>query len=93
MGYLIADLFSGLLHWSLDNYGGRSTPVFGAIIDSFQGHHGEAEGGGQWELTEFVFTLSFVYFYFCFRATFHKPKWGGRNTTNLFRIFPDHFSG
>lgn len=45
VGYLIADLFSGLLHWSLDNYGGRSTPVFGAIIDSFQGHHGETAGG------------------------------------------------
>ncbi|CAN0418279.1 unnamed protein product [Hapterophycus canaliculatus] len=40
VGYLIADLWSGLLHWSLDNYGSGETPAFGAIIESFQGHHG-----------------------------------------------------
>lgn len=40
VGYLIADLWSGLLHWSLDNYGSGKTPAFGAIIESFQGHHG-----------------------------------------------------
>ncbi len=38
-GYVLADLGSGVFHWSVDNYGGASTPVLGSIIDSFQGHH------------------------------------------------------
>ena len=39
-GVLIADLVSGVFHWSVDNYGDRNTPVFGAVIEAFQGHHG-----------------------------------------------------
>lgn len=41
IGYLIADLVSGVFHWSVDNYGDGRTPVFGAVIEAFQGHHGE----------------------------------------------------
>lgn len=41
VGYLIADLVSGVFHWSVDNYGDGRTPVFGAVIEAFQGHHGE----------------------------------------------------
>lgn len=39
VGYALADLGSGVYHWGIDNYGGAETPVFGAQIDAFQGHH------------------------------------------------------
>ncbi|KAL8215739.1 hypothetical protein R6Q57_022576 [Mikania cordata] len=39
IGYLFADLGSGVYHWGIDNYGNASTPVFGSQIDAFQGHH------------------------------------------------------
>ncbi|KAL1556018.1 Fatty acid desaturase 4, chloroplastic [Salvia divinorum] len=39
LGYVLADLASGVYHWGIDNYGGAETPVFGAQIDAFQGHH------------------------------------------------------
>jgi len=35
--YLTADLGSGVLHWSTDNYGSKKTPLFGVVIDAFQG--------------------------------------------------------
>lgn len=38
-GYILADLGSGVYHWGIDNYGSASTPVFGAQIEAFQGHH------------------------------------------------------
>lgn len=38
-GYVVADLGSGVYHWGIDNYGGPATPVFGAQIEAFQGHH------------------------------------------------------
>lgn len=41
VGYVVADLVSGVFHWSVDNYGDGSTPVFGGVIEAFQGHHGE----------------------------------------------------
>ncbi|KAF8023826.1 hypothetical protein BT93_F1108 [Corymbia citriodora subsp. variegata] len=39
LGYVLADLGSGVYHWGIDNYGDASTPVFGAQIEAFQGHH------------------------------------------------------
>ncbi|KAK1435633.1 hypothetical protein QVD17_01399 [Tagetes erecta] len=39
IGYLFADLGSGVYHWAIDNYGDASTPVFGFQIDAFQYHH------------------------------------------------------
>ncbi|KAF7831377.1 fatty acid desaturase 4, chloroplastic [Senna tora] len=39
VGYVLADLGSGVYHWAIDNYGDGSTPVFGAQIEAFQGHH------------------------------------------------------
>ncbi|XP_057487273.1 fatty acid desaturase 4, chloroplastic-like [Actinidia eriantha] len=39
VGYVLADLGSGLYHWGIDNYGSASTPVFGSQIEGFQGHH------------------------------------------------------
>lgn len=39
IGYVLADLLSGIYHWGIDNYGSAKTPVFGAQIDAFQGHH------------------------------------------------------
>ncbi|GAV68635.1 Kua-UEV1_localn domain-containing protein [Cephalotus follicularis] len=39
LGYILADLGSGVYHWGIDNYGDPSTPIFGAQIEAFQGHH------------------------------------------------------
>lgn len=39
VGFLAADLGSGVYHWSVDNYGSASTPVLGHQIAAFQGHH------------------------------------------------------
>ncbi|XP_054799667.1 fatty acid desaturase 4, chloroplastic-like [Prosopis cineraria] len=39
VGYILADLGSGVYHWAIDNYGDESTPVFGPQIEAFQGHH------------------------------------------------------
>ncbi|KAK4804886.1 hypothetical protein SAY86_004703 [Trapa natans] len=39
VGYILADLGSGVYHWGIDNYGDASTPVVGAQIEAFQGHH------------------------------------------------------
>ncbi|GER32938.1 Kua-ubiquitin conjugating enzyme hybridlocalisation domain [Striga asiatica] len=39
LGYVLADLGSGIYHWGIDNYGGPNTRVFGSQIEAFQGHH------------------------------------------------------
>lgn len=39
IGYILADLASGVYHWGVDNYGDASTPIFGSQIEAFQGHH------------------------------------------------------
>lgn len=39
VGYVLADLGSGVYHWGIDNYGGPETPIFGGQIEAFQGHH------------------------------------------------------
>ncbi|XVF34026.1 hypothetical protein REPUB_Repub18cG0021600 [Reevesia pubescens] len=39
IGYILADLLSGVYHWGIDNYGDESTPIFGSQIEGFQGHH------------------------------------------------------
>lgn len=45
--WLFADLGSGVLHWSVDNYGNGKTPIMGGIIAAFQGHH-----AAPWTITE-----------------------------------------
>ncbi len=45
--WVLADLGSGILHWSVDNYGNGKTPVMGGIIAAFQGHH-----SAPWTITE-----------------------------------------
>jgi len=45
--FAIADLGSGILHWSVDNYGNGRTPIMGTIIAAFQGHH-----SAPWTITE-----------------------------------------
>lgn len=37
--FVLADLGTGIFHWSVDNYGDKSTPIAGNVIDAFQGHH------------------------------------------------------
>jgi len=45
--WILADFGSGVLHWSVDNYGNGQTPVMGSIIAAFQGHH-----AAPWTITE-----------------------------------------
>jgi len=45
--WMAADLGSGVLHWSVDNYGNGRTPIMGGIIGAFQGHH-----SAPWTITE-----------------------------------------
>lgn len=39
VGYVMADLATGIYHWAIDNYGCAKTPIFGSQIESFQVHH------------------------------------------------------
>jgi ubiquitin-conjugating enzyme E2 variant len=44
-GWLLADLFSGLVHWALDSFGSVRTPVLGpAFIRPFREHHADPQG-------------------------------------------------
>ena len=44
LGWLLADLFSGLVHWAFDTYGSVRTPIVGpAIIRPFREHHADPE--------------------------------------------------
>lgn len=45
--WVIADFGSGVLHFSVDNYGNGRTPVMGSIIAAFQGHH-----SAPWTITQ-----------------------------------------
>ena len=36
---VLGDLGTGIFHWSVDNYGGIQTPIFGSVCVAFQGHH------------------------------------------------------
>ena len=45
--YIIADFGSGVLHWSVDNYGNGRTPIMGEIRAAFQGHH-----AAPWTITQ-----------------------------------------
>jgi hypothetical protein len=45
LGWLLADLFSGLVHWALDTFGSVRTPFVGpAIIRPFREHHADPAG-------------------------------------------------
>ncbi|PIM98773.1 Ubiquitin-conjugating enzyme [Handroanthus impetiginosus] len=39
IGYVMADLATGIYHWAIDNYGSAKTSIFGSQIEAFQGHH------------------------------------------------------
>jgi hypothetical protein len=45
--WTLADFGSGVLHWSVDNYGNGRTPIMGGIIAAFQGHH-----SAPWTITQ-----------------------------------------
>lgn len=45
--WVLADFGSGVLHWSVDNYGNGRTPIMGGIIAAFQGHH-----SAPWTITQ-----------------------------------------
>lgn len=50
LSWVLADFGSGVLHWSVDNYGNGKTPIMGSIIAAFQGHH-----SAPWTITERAF--------------------------------------
>jgi len=44
VGWLAADLLSGLVHWALDSFGSVRTPIIGnAFIRPFRAHHADPE--------------------------------------------------
>jgi hypothetical protein len=47
MSWVLADFGSGVLHFSVDNYGNGRTPIMGGIIAAFQGHH-----SAPWTITQ-----------------------------------------
>lgn len=53
--WVVADFGSGVLHWSVDNYGNGRTPVMGSIIAAFQGHH-----SAPWTITQRGFSNNVV---------------------------------
>src|SRR5215217_829647 len=40
-GLCLADLLSGLVHWSADTYGSPTMPVFGGFVRTFREHHAD----------------------------------------------------
>lgn len=40
-GLCLADLISGLVHWSADTYGNPQMPVFGGFVRTFREHHAD----------------------------------------------------
>jgi plasmanylethanolamine desaturase len=40
-GLCLADLISGLVHWSADTYGQPTTPIFGGFVRTFREHHAD----------------------------------------------------
>ncbi len=43
LGAALADLVSGLAHWTLDTWGSARTPLLGALIQSFRAHHADPQ--------------------------------------------------
>lgn len=39
LSIVLGDFGTGVFHWSVDNYGGIKTPIFGSVCVAFQGHH------------------------------------------------------
>ncbi|RYZ08630.1 MAG: carotenoid synthesis regulator CarF [Myxococcales bacterium] len=40
-GLCLADLMSGLVHWSADTYGSPTMPIFGGFVRTFREHHAD----------------------------------------------------
>jgi len=40
-GLCLADLLSGLVHWSADTYGTPTMPIFGGFVRTFREHHAD----------------------------------------------------
>jgi ubiquitin-conjugating enzyme E2 variant len=40
-GLCLADLLSGLVHWSADTYGSPTMPIFGGFVRTFREHHAD----------------------------------------------------
>jgi plasmanylethanolamine desaturase len=40
-GLCLADLLSGLVHWSADTYGSPEMPIFGGFVRTFREHHAD----------------------------------------------------
>ncbi|KAL0362243.1 UNVERIFIED_CONTAM: Fatty acid desaturase 4-like 1, chloroplastic [Sesamum calycinum] len=60
LGYLLADLGSGIYHWAVDNYGSAETPVFGSQIESFRAHHQHPSAITKCDTAGILYTLAGV---------------------------------
>ncbi|KAI3466238.1 hypothetical protein Pfo_022901 [Paulownia fortunei] len=60
LGYVLADLGSGIYHWVVDNYGCPETPVFGSQIESFLGHHQHPSAITKCDTAGILYTLAGV---------------------------------
>ncbi|KAL0403524.1 UNVERIFIED_CONTAM: Fatty acid desaturase 4, chloroplastic [Sesamum radiatum] len=60
LGYLVADLSSGIYHWAIDNYGSAETPIFGSQIEWFRAHHQYPLDITKFEIAGLVNTLARV---------------------------------
>lgn len=88
--YVLADLGTGIYHWSVDNYGDGSTPLVGKQIAAFQGHHQKP-----WTITrrEFANNLhqvfkpaSFPSLIFLVFSPWTSISWNAFSSTFLFLI-------
>ncbi|XP_011084391.1 fatty acid desaturase 4-like 1, chloroplastic [Sesamum indicum] len=60
LGYLLADLISGIYHWAIDNYGSTETPIFGSQIQWFRAHHQYPSELTKFETARIVTTIAGV---------------------------------
>jgi plasmanylethanolamine desaturase len=42
-GLCLADLVSGIVHWSADTYGSPTMPIFGGFVRTFREHHADQQ--------------------------------------------------
>ena len=44
LGWALADLFAGTIHWFFDRYGTREWPLVGHVVADFRDHHTDPKG-------------------------------------------------
>ncbi|XP_051125170.1 fatty acid desaturase 4, chloroplastic-like [Andrographis paniculata] len=60
IGYLAADLGSGIYHWAVDNYGSSGTPIFGGQIEIFRAHHRQPSAVTRYDTARLVHIMAVI---------------------------------